>query len=152
MTTNNPYFAGLFGTPGDVAEQIARQPSKLTSVNSEPLGAETGAPPQTLLRTVQVVPESFLAANSRETPTQVVQYTKDSRSLVFLAPLVGFSIFIGDTGVVNGTTRFALPAGQPYEVIVPGNQQIYAVTDAPIYLPLKVQIAPLLIGDRQRNT
>lgn len=125
-------------------------PNPNSQVGSEPLGNLTGAPPWVSFRTYQIIPESGLVAN--QGPTLVVPADRASRLITFTAPAVGFSIFIGDAGVRGnpGVSGLALPAGIAYQIPIPGNQTVYAITDAPVFLTLRVQIGPLLIGDRER--
>lgn len=140
------------GNPGpgaDGAAAAATTPKGATGqVNSIPLGALTGAPPPTQLRHYDVMPASSIGING-QTPTLVALGDLASRVVTFTAPLCGFSIYIGGSGV--RTVDFRLPGGLPYDIVTPGGQEWYAVTDAPIFLPLQVQIAALLIGDRQRR-
>jgi hypothetical protein len=125
-------------------------PNPNAQVGSEPLGNLTGAPPWVTFRTYQIIPEVGLANNGG--PTLVVPSERASRLVTFTAPLVGFTIFIGDSGVrANpGGSGLALPAGLPYQIPIPGNQTVHAITDAPVFLTLRVQIGPLLAGDRER--
>lgn len=125
-------------------------PSPNMQVGTEPLGNLTGAPPWVAFRTYQIVPATALAAN--QGPTLVVAADRASRLVTFTAPNVGFLIYIGDAGVrpTPGGSGLALPPGQVYQIPIPGNQTIYAITDSPVYLPLTVQVGPLLIGDRER--
>jgi hypothetical protein len=117
----------------------------LGAVGAEALGSLTGAPPQTDLYERQVAPSA-----SGATPVRVVDNARASRVATFTAPSVGFSIFVGGSGVQPGQgTR--LPPGLPYDMVIPGFQELFAVTDAPVFLPLQVQVAPLLIGDRERR-
>lgn len=117
--------------------------------NNEPLGALTGAPVRTILRSYQVIPASAVGVNGNEA-TQIVPPTAANRLIVLLAPLVNFRIYVGESGVTP-KTGFALPAGQPYDVILPGLQGLFAVTDAPVYLQLQVQISPILAAEQQRK-
>jgi len=117
----------------------------LAQVGAEALGSLTGAPPRATLLTLLVGPRV-----SGRQPTQVVDTARASRVATFTAPLVGFSIWIGDSGVQVGQ-GLQLPAGLPYDIVIPGYQEVFAITDAPTLLPLKVQTAPLLIGDRERR-
>jgi hypothetical protein len=112
--------------------------------NAQPLGALTGAPPPTVIKVVQILPATALGA-----PTLIVPPTRDSRVVSLLAPFVGFSIFIGKSGVKVGD--LSLPPGLPWDIVLPGFDEMYAVTDAPVFLPLRVQIASILIGDRERR-
>lgn len=82
----------------------------------------------------------------------VVAPTRPTKLVTFTAPIVGFKIYIGGPGVRGGgIDGMPLPPGLPYAITIPGNQPIYAITDAPTYLQLSVQIAPLLSGDRERQ-
>jgi hypothetical protein len=103
------------------------------------------------LRTYLVIPSSQVGVNGVG-PTLVVSPDRASRLVIFTAPLVGFSIFIGPAGVRTdpGGSGMALVPSLPYECVIPGGQEIYALTDSPIAIPLRVQEAPLLIGDRER--
>lgn len=142
--------AGLSLTSSGGGNARNNVPSPNMQIGTEPLGNLTGAPPWVTFRTYQVTPESALAQN--QGPTLVVPADRASRLVSFTAPLVGFLIYIGDAGVrANpGGSGLALPPGQIYQIPIPGNQTIYAITNAPVYLPLAVQIGPLLIGDRER--
>ncbi len=105
------------------------------------LGAHTGAPPRTVVRAVQILPGG--------TPTQIVFQTRENRIITMTAPFVGFSIFIGDSGVQ--AADFSLPPGLPFDLPIPGFQELYAVSNAPVLLSLKLVISPMLIGDRERR-
>lgn len=123
--------AGLGAQPGGSRPQPG----------SEPLGWDKGAPTRTSIRIVQIAPGLL--------PISIVPSTRESRVVTLLAPLIAFSIFVGEAGV---TTRdVALPPGLPYDLVIPGLQELFAVTDSPVVLPLRVQIAPILIGDRERT-
>ena len=67
------------------------------------------------------------------------------------APHVGFAIYIGDSGV-SPANGLALPPGRDYVVQLVGLQELYAVTDAPVYLPLQIQVSPILFAERERKT
>lgn len=151
MRTARDILGGGFAAPdGEMAAAVspgARQPQ----IGSVPLGAKTGAPPWSQFRSYQIVPASAVGIGGRQA-TLVVDAAAASRSITFIAPSVGFSVFVGGAGVSNnpGSNGYALPPGLPHEIIVPGNQSIYAVTDAPVFLTLRIQIAALLVGDRER--
>jgi len=109
---------------------------------SQPLGTLTGAPPHTRLFTVSVAP----------TATCIVQETRENRFVTLIAPVSNFAIYISGYASVSPTFGMALPAGIPYEISLPGNQSIYAITDAPgIALQLSVQTAAALVGDLERR-
>jgi hypothetical protein len=117
--------------------------------NSEPAGALTGAPIRTIFRSYQIIPASAVGVGGNEA-TQIVPPTASNRLIVMLAPAVNFRIYIGESGV-SPNTGFALPVGQPYDAILPGLQGLYAVTDAPVYLKLSVQISIILAAEQQRK-
>lgn len=121
-------------------------------LGSRPLGSLTGAPPRMITRTLQIIPSSAVGQNGLG-PTQIVETDKASRVAIVIAPLVGFSIYVGDSGVRAdpGGSGIAVPPLIPYEFILPGNQGLWAVTDAPVYLTLRIQVAAILVGDRERN-
>lgn len=140
----------LNGPPGTNAAANPQRPQDGQQIGTAPLGISTGAPPWVRFRTYLVTPNAAIAQNSG--PTLVVPGDRASRLVSFTAPLVGFSIFVGDSGVRAdpGGSGLALPPGLTYQIPIPGNQEIYAVTDSPVFLPLRVQIGPLLVGDRER--
>lgn len=143
---------GALANPGPEAALAAVSPgTPHGQVGSIPLGAKTGAPPWTQFRSYQVIPASAVGVGGQQA-TLVVDAAAPSRAVTFIAPLVGFSIFIGDAGVSNnpGSRGYALPPGLPHEIIIPGNQSVYAVTDSPVFLTVRLQIAALLVGDRER--
>jgi hypothetical protein len=122
-------------------------------IGTIPLGAYTGAPPRASFRTAQVVPFSFVQQVSQgisSQATKIVDGERASRSILLTAPFVGFSIFIAEDPTVRPGTGLRLPPGLPYPLELPGGQALYAVTDAPVYLSLSVQVTPLMVGDRER--
>lgn len=134
---------GAFGDPSrprDTAAEIGRpQPF------SQPLGHYTGAPPQTVLKRVVV-------ASSGNQVTCVVPATRENRFVTLTAPKSNFTIFIAGVSSVSVNFGLALPQGIPYEVSLPGNQEIYAISNAPgVGVTLNVQIAAALAGDLERR-
>lgn len=131
-----------------------RDPSTPTSVaadrgpraqpNSGPLGQYTGVPPATRLGT-----SSVAAAGSQA--VCLVPKTRENRFVVLTAPRVAFTIFIASSQAVGPSIGMPLPAGIPYEISLPGNQEIYATSNAPVALDVTVQIAAALAGDLERN-
>jgi hypothetical protein len=117
-------------------------------VNSVPLGSATGAPPWARSQQIAVLP--FTAINNRQQATLVAERARQNRVITFIAPAVAFNIFIGDSGVKPGV-GLALPPGSAFDIIIPGGQEVYAVTDAPVYLPVQIFAAPLLTGDKERK-
>jgi hypothetical protein len=110
-----------------------------------PFGSETGAPPFTRFRMYQVAPFGF-----NLDPTNIVEADRQARIVVLTAPLVGFTIYVGDPGV-SPQNGFGIVPALPYEIIIPGNQNLYAITDAPVYVPLRVQISAVYVGGRERR-
>ncbi len=134
--------ADILGAPGFVAQETRSSGATTVQPNSEPLGALTGAPPRTIFTSIQVAP--FAVG-----PTLISGPERYARLVAITAPLVGFSIFVGGPGVK--ISDLALPPGLPYQIQLIGFQELYAVTDSPAYMQIRVQIAPLLIGDRERR-
>lgn len=137
---------GDLGSPGLVPGVRATPNRWEPTPNGEPAGANTGAPPRTRFFSMPVPP-----ATSEGAPVQLVAPTPENRVVIITPPAVGFTIFVGDAGVSpkNGT---ALTPGLNYEVILPGLQALYAVTNAPVYLRVNVQVAIVLAAERQRET
>ena len=137
-----------FGSPVGAAlieAGVGVQPRMASQPGSQPIGGDTGAPMHTVTTTKLVAPSGAAGG-----PTQVVGPDRASRVVTLIAPNVAFSIFVGDAGVK--ITDMALPGGGlPYDIVLPGLQELYAVTDSPTFLSLRIQIAPLLIGDRERT-
>lgn len=142
-------MAAGMGNPGPLIPGARSTPGYQPTPNSEPTGYLTGAPVRTILRSYQIIPASAVGVNNNEA-VLIVPATPSNRVISLLAPLVNFRIYIGDSGVTP-QTGFALPPGQPYETVIPGLQDIYAVTDAPVYLRLQVQIAMILFAEQQRK-
>ena len=132
-----------FGEPSRSQDTAAELGSRAQPF-SVPLGTRTGAPPQTRLETVVVSPN--LPA------TRVVQETVVNRFVTLIAPFSNFTIYIAGNSSVSATNGIALPAGLPYEISLPGNQAIYAITDAPgVIMRLRVQVAAAIVGDLERR-
>lgn len=136
---------GMLGDPS-TPTSVATEISSRTQPNSVELGHYTGVPPQTQLKNELVAP---FGANP--TATCIVPATRENRFVILTAPLVGFSIFVGDSSGASPTQGIALPPGLPYEITLPGNQSLYAVTDAPTYLRVRVQVAAAITGDLERR-
>lgn len=110
--------------------------------NSEPLGSLTGAPPRTQFYSRPIIPGL--------TPTQIVVGAAPNRVAILTAPLIGFNIFIGDAGV-SVRNGLALTPGLNYEAILVGLQELFACTDSPVAVPLQVQVAAVLMAERERT-
>lgn len=136
--TGSPGIPGTRATPGF-------EPTP----NSEPTGALTGAPPRSRGFQARVIPATAVGVN-RQTPTQIAMATRENRIVILLAPAVGFTVYIGESGVTPGI-GLPLPAGLPYEYLLVGNQELFAVTDAPVFVQVGVQISSVLLADRERK-
>jgi hypothetical protein len=118
--------------------------------NTQPLGHYTGAPPATRLTQVPVTP-IVNGAGLIQQPTLIVAETRENRFITLTAPLVAFSIYINDAANFSVQSSLSLTPGIPYEVSLQGGQKLYAVTDAPVFLPLRVQIAAAIASDTERR-
>lgn len=136
---------GTPATPGTRAN-----PAWSPTPNAEPAGALTGAPPRTQSYSRQVVPYAAIAEGRVKAKTLLVVSEPTNRIAFLIGPAVGFSVFIGDASVTpaNG---FRIPAGQPFEYPLPGLQDLYAVTDAPCYVPVSIVISIILAAEQQRK-
>jgi hypothetical protein len=130
-----------FRNPGVIQQGIRATPGVTPSPNSKPLGAKTGAPPRTQFYNRPIGPAA----------TQLVAGTAENRVAILTAPLIGFTVFIGMPGVTP-LTGLALPPGLNYEAILPGLQELWAVTDSPVPVAVQVQVAPVLMAERERET
>jgi hypothetical protein len=130
------------GLPGVRATPNVYEPAP----NAEPVGANTGAPPQTQFTSRLVVPASV-----GKGPTQLVGPSPENRVALITAPAVGFTVYIGDASVTPDT-GLPLTPGIPVEALLVGLQPLYAVTDAPVYLRVGLQISIVLAAERQRKT
>jgi hypothetical protein len=125
--------------------QTASDGRPFVQPNAQALGTLTGVPPQTLFKTEQVPPVNVVPAAC------IVAATRENRFVTLTAPVTAFLIYIGTTGAVSQFNGIALPPGIPYEVSLPGNQALYAVTDAPVFLRVRIQIAGAMAGDIERR-
>ena len=133
---------GIFDGPL-VRTALGAQPGgAIRQPNGAPLGARTGAPVRTVIKTINIAPGTA--------PTQVVDGTRENRIIILTAPFVGFTIFVGDSGV-DTTKGYGLVSAIGHEFVLPGFQEMWAVSDSPTFLMLRVQIAPILIGDTERE-
>lgn len=135
---------GAPGMPG-----VRATPGFEPTPNSEPTGALTGAPPRSRAFQARVIPATAVGVNS-QTPTRIAMATRENRIAILLAPAVGFTVYVGESGVTP-QTGLPLPAGLPYEVLLVGNQELFAVTDAPVFIMVGVQISSVLLADRERK-
>lgn len=136
--------AGEFGASGGLPEVSVAAGPGLGQVGAEPLGSLTGAPPWTQTTKMVIPPATAVSG-----PARIVAADRASRNVTLTAPSVGFAIYVGNSGVQPGV-GIQLPAALPYDLLLPGGQDLYAISDAPVFLNLQIQVAPLLIGDRER--
>lgn len=134
----------LFGDPS-LATQIAADLSLRSQPNSRPLGFYQGVPPETKFSAALVKP-----AVLGRPPTCIVQQTRENRIVTLTAPLVPFRIFVGSDSV-STIQGIALTPGIPYEISLQGGQGLYAITNAPVYLRLELQVAAAMAGDLERR-
>ena len=84
-----------------------------------------------------------------EAALQIVLGTSENRIVLLTAPLVGFTIWIGDASV-NPEIGLALTPGLAYSTALIGLQDLYAVTDLPVPISLQIQVSIVLMAERQR--
>lgn len=115
-----------------------------------PLGYLTGAPPRTQLVQVNVTP-IMNALGVLQVPTLIVPCTPENRFITIMAPLIAFAILVSPSASFNPASSFTLPPGLPYEMSLPGNEELYAVTTSPVFVALQIQLAPAIAADTQRR-
>lgn len=117
-------------------------PGVRTVPNSLPAGSKTGSPPRT-----QLYSRAIPAGEIQE----IVNGAPTNRTITLIAPVVGFSVFVGDSGV-GEKTGLKLTPGIPFYVSLVGLQNLYAVTDSPVAIPVQVQVSIVLMAEQERNT
>lgn len=134
-----------FGDPGGMGgigpSGVRHTPGYQPTPNSEPMGAITGTPVRTRLYSFPLLPGQAV---------QIISGTRENKIALITPPNVGFTVYVGDAGV-TAQTGFALQPGVEKEIILAGFQEIYAVSDAPIMLRLQIEIAPILLAERERR-
>jgi hypothetical protein len=131
-----------FGDPSIPTGVAARTLAGQMPPGSVPSGTYTGVPTYTTLGIRQV---------GSMQPVQIVNQGRENRFVTLTAPAVAFGIYIGDRGVSAGQ-GLRLTPGLPYEIALPGNQELWAISDAAgIYLQLQIQVAIALLGERERR-
>lgn len=146
-------FGNPFGEPVAgplVSAGVRATPGYRPTPNSVPAGAKTGAPPRTRLYNVQVIPFSAIGRAGNEV-SEIVQGTPENRIVILTAPAVGWTIFVGDSGV-SPQNGMALLPGQATDIPLPGLQSLFAVTDAPVYLQLQILTSIVLLAEQARKT
>jgi hypothetical protein len=139
----NP-FGSTFGDPS-LARTTAADEAMRAQPFSRPLGSYTGAPPRTRFSNVLVAPLSVGQA------TRLVEETRENRFVTLIAPAVAATVYVLADAGASVAMGIPLPPGLPYEVSLPGNQELYAITDAAVYLRVRVQVAAALTGDLERR-
>jgi hypothetical protein len=81
----------------------------------------------------------------------IVPATRENRFVTLTAPLILFSVYVNGEANFSTLSALSLPPGTAYEISLPGNQALYAVTDSPVFVSLRVQIASALAGDTERR-
>jgi hypothetical protein len=134
-----------FGTPGEMGgvgpAGVRVSPGYQPTPNSEPMGSITGVPVRTRLYSFPL-----LAGAS----VQIISGTRENKIVLITPPDVGFTVYVGEAGVTP-QTGFALQPGTEKEIILAGFQEIYAVSDAPVTLRLQIEVAPILLAERERR-
>lgn len=130
--------------------QTAADPRSFRQPNTQPVGTLTGAPPRTQLFQLRVTPV-VNSAGVLQVPTRIVPATRENRFITLVAPLTGFLIYVKSEAAFNLLSDLSLPPGLPYEISLPGNQELFAVTDAPIFLSLRVQVTAAISSDTERR-
>jgi hypothetical protein len=137
-----------FGDPSipaqAAADRVGRQPQ------GRPLGSETGAPSRTSLSQMLVTPITN-GAGVVQSPTKIVPCTRENRFVTLTAPFNNFAIYVNVDPNLNPRSSLALPPGLPYEITLAGNQDLWAVTDAPTFQTVRIQIAPAIASDTERR-
>lgn len=138
-----------FGDPSRPSSTAAdNYPSR--QPGGRPLGYATGAPPRTTFLQINVTP-IVNALGVAQQPTLIVPATPDNRFITITAPLVAFAVLINSAATFNPAASFTLPPGLPYELSLPGLEEIYAVTTSPVFVALQIQLAPAIAADMQRR-
>lgn len=142
-------FGLRFGDPS-LPATTAADPALGRQPGGRPLGFYTGAPPRTQLTQVNVTP-NVNALGVVQQPTLIVPATTQNRFVTLSAPLLAFAILVSPEASFNAFSSHTLLPGVPYEISLPGNEQLFAVTTAPVFVPLQIQIAPAIASDTERR-
>lgn len=135
-------FSQIAGTSAPHAG-LRAQPSVAPVPNAVPAGVQTGAPPRVLFLSTLIAPAKL------RKPTLLVPGTAENRTVTITAPNVGFTIYVGNADVTPANGMSA-PRGQPFYVPLVGLQELWAVTDAPIYLRLTAIVSIVLMAEQGR--
>jgi hypothetical protein len=132
----------MAGLPGLVSAGVRAQPTVAPVPNNVPAGAQTGAPPRTLLYSRLISPSTL------KSPTLIVSATPENRVVSIQPPNVNFTIYVGDAGVTP-LVGYAVPA-TGVEIPLPGLQALYALTDAPTWLRVNIWVSIVLMAEQAR--
>lgn len=132
----------MFGVPGGL---LGTGPGGARQANAVPSGSKTGAPTRAFFRVILLPPGTPVGTE----PTRIVEGERQNRVVTLTAPTAAFTVFVGGSGV--NADGYSLPAGVPTEFLVPGFQELWAITDAPVRLNLLIQVSPILLGDTERE-
>jgi hypothetical protein len=143
-------YGRSFGNPSLPSDTASEQGRPRSQPNTQPVGWLTGAPPATRLLQLPVTP-IVNGAGLIQQPTLIVPETRENRFVTLTAPFVAFLIYIDFAANFGTQSSFSLPPGLPYEISLQGNQKLYAVTDSPVFLPLRIQIAAAIASDTERR-
>jgi hypothetical protein len=139
-----------FGEPSTLSQMASMGDRARFQPNTRSVGHYTGAPPATRLTQVPVTPIAN-GAGIIQVPTLIVPETRENRFIILTAPFVAFAIYVNIDANFNVQSSLSLIPGLPYEITLQGGQKLFAVTDAPVFLPLRVQIAAAIAGDTERR-
>jgi len=138
-----------FGDPS-LPATTAADPTLGRQPGGRPLGYYTGAPPRTQLFQINVTPQ-VNGLGVVQAPTPIVPATTQNRFVTLTAPLIAFAILVSPEASFNALSSYVLPPGLPYEISLPGNEALYAVTTSPVFVALQIQIAPAIASDTERR-
>lgn len=132
---------GEMGTPGAFTGTRVTPPYSQPTPNSEPMGSITGTPVRPRMYSVPLQPGGSM---------QIVGPTRENKVVLITPPNVGFMVYVGDAGVTPQTGMALIP-GQSNELVLPGLQEVHAVTDCPVALRINIFVGPILLAERERR-
>lgn len=137
-------IAGVGGGPmGAPPAGLRAQPNVVPVPNTVPAGVQTGAPPRVKFFSMLVAP----AVTRR--PTLIAPGTPENRVVTLTPPNVAFMVFVGDADVMPANGMM-LPAGVSFDIPLVGLQELWAITNAPVYLRVTGLISIVLMAEQGR--
>lgn len=136
-SSGSPSMSGL-GPSG-----VRAQPAVMPVPNTVPAGVQTGAPPRVQFFNRLVIPASTRKA------TLLVAGTPENRIFIVTAPGNAFTVYIGGPDVTP-SNGMAIPPGQPFDVPLVGLQEVWAVTDSPVYQRVQCLVSIVLMAEQGR--